>query len=574
MSLLDQVRKLEQQVSGRLKELEPLTREYEQLRNVAERLGLKYTPTDTDTDTDQPPAATRRGAAKARAKPRAVRRAAKAKAARSSGKSAAKRATTPRAATTRGGRGARAEQPATGGRATATPASQGAATGGRRSRAGRSAARPGEREAQVLRIVGESPGITVREIGERLGVDPTGLYRVTKKLTAEGRLRKDGPRLHATASDASAPTQAQAASATAGVSAGGNDAAAPATGEDAATATPDPARRHPPQARDRTDPRPPRPCGARSPIRRRSRPRPRHRRPARLAAKNVRADDRPLRPSARPRGGIAAGASAHAIRAAARPDGGVAVHPLSWARHANPVPTAERSAVAPRRWPVTTATSSNSRSRRSPAASAAPRPRSRPTSMTRPARRPRRSRRSIAATAARAAPTPAPATARATPTCTAGAATPAWQPRDGHAHACARRCAAGPSSTVRRRRLTTGPSRTHAAEEWKRCAASKVVAGRRRQPSPLATGRGPWLSPMRSSNQRRPGDRRANRRRAGPARGSSQSGDATRRHRAYGREMSGDGTPGPARLAFRDVTIVFLLLNEIRQRIVARVVSA
>ena len=91
----------------------------------------------------------------------------------------------------------------------------------------------------MLRIVGESPGITVREIGERLGVDPTGLYRVTKKLTAERRLRKDGPRLHATASDASAPAQAQAASATAGASAGSNDAAAPATGEDAATATPD-----------------------------------------------------------------------------------------------------------------------------------------------------------------------------------------------------------------------------------------------------------------------------------------------------------------------------------------------
>ena len=76
---------------GRLKELEPLTRGYERLREVAGRLGLKYTPTAADADTDQPPAATRRGAARARAKPRAVRTAAKAKAARSSGKSAAKR---------------------------------------------------------------------------------------------------------------------------------------------------------------------------------------------------------------------------------------------------------------------------------------------------------------------------------------------------------------------------------------------------------------------------------------------------------------------------------------------------
>jgi hypothetical protein len=239
MSLLDQVRKLEQQVVGRLRELEPLTREYEQLRKVAERLGVRYTPTATDDETDRPPATATTGAAKARAKPRAARTTAKARTTRSSGKSAAKRATKPRTAKSRGGRGARADKPATGDRATATPASQGAATGGGRSRDGRSAARPGEREAQVLRVVGESPGITVREIGERIGVDPTGLYRVTKKLTAEGRLRKDGTRLHATTSDASAPVQAPAASASAAASAGHDEAAKPANGEDAATVTPD-----------------------------------------------------------------------------------------------------------------------------------------------------------------------------------------------------------------------------------------------------------------------------------------------------------------------------------------------
>ncbi len=48
----------------------------------------------------------------------------------------------------------------------------------------------------MLRLVAEQPGITVREIGERLGVDPTGLYRVAKRLTDEGRLRKDGTRLY------------------------------------------------------------------------------------------------------------------------------------------------------------------------------------------------------------------------------------------------------------------------------------------------------------------------------------------------------------------------------------------
>jgi hypothetical protein len=131
MSLLHQVRKLEQQVLGRLKELEPLTHEYEQLRKVAERLGVRYTPTATDDDTSQPLATATGGAAKARAKPRAARTAAKAKTTRSSGKSAAKRAAKPRTAKARGGGRARADTPATGGRATATSASKKTATGGR-----------------------------------------------------------------------------------------------------------------------------------------------------------------------------------------------------------------------------------------------------------------------------------------------------------------------------------------------------------------------------------------------------------------------------------------------------------
>src|SRR4051794_2600610 len=45
MSLLDEARKLEQALVKRLKELEPLMREYDQLRKLGERLGVKYTPT-------------------------------------------------------------------------------------------------------------------------------------------------------------------------------------------------------------------------------------------------------------------------------------------------------------------------------------------------------------------------------------------------------------------------------------------------------------------------------------------------------------------------------------------------
>src|SRR4051794_7738534 len=61
----------------------------------------------------------------------------------------------------------------------------------------RSQARPGERHEQLLDLVRAQPGITVREIADRLGVDPTSLYRFVRELTADGRLVKDGRRLHA-----------------------------------------------------------------------------------------------------------------------------------------------------------------------------------------------------------------------------------------------------------------------------------------------------------------------------------------------------------------------------------------
>jgi hypothetical protein len=59
----------------------------------------------------------------------------------------------------------------------------------------RAQARPGERHEQVLEVVRERPGVTVREIADALGVDPTSLYRFVRELTADGRLSKDGRRL-------------------------------------------------------------------------------------------------------------------------------------------------------------------------------------------------------------------------------------------------------------------------------------------------------------------------------------------------------------------------------------------
>src|SRR3954470_24341973 len=80
MSLPDQVRKLEQEVVDRLKALEPVIFEYDQLRKVAERLGLKYTPPAAEPEGETEPATrrvTRRPGrartAKAAAKPRVAR---------------------------------------------------------------------------------------------------------------------------------------------------------------------------------------------------------------------------------------------------------------------------------------------------------------------------------------------------------------------------------------------------------------------------------------------------------------------------------------------------------------------
>ena len=192
MSLVDQVRKIEQQVMDRLKELEPLTREYDQLRKVAERLGLKYSPDtgkSSDGATRTRPPGKRAGTAKRTARKPARAKPAKPRAVARAAKPAAK----PRGSRSTVASKAAPSAKASGASGTVAPTRPGkrAAGSGRRP----AAARPGQRNEDVLRLVGESPGITVREIGERLGVDATGLYRVVNRLSDEGRLRKDGTRL-------------------------------------------------------------------------------------------------------------------------------------------------------------------------------------------------------------------------------------------------------------------------------------------------------------------------------------------------------------------------------------------
>ena len=212
MSLMDQVRKLEQQVVDRLKELEPLTREYDQLRKVAQRLGLKYTPGSAESADGTTPSATRRRTSKrAAAAKRPARKPAKARPAQTRGRGAAKPSAKARGPRSTTAPKAKSSAQASGGNGTGSRDRPGkrAATSRHRSGGRRAAARPGQRQDDVLRLVRENPGITVREIGERLGVEATGLYRVVNRLADEGRVRKDGTRLEPVDSSTAAASKPQ-----------------------------------------------------------------------------------------------------------------------------------------------------------------------------------------------------------------------------------------------------------------------------------------------------------------------------------------------------------------------------
>jgi MarR family len=132
MTVLDDLRALETRVASRMGELRPLVDEYHELEEVAERLGLRVDDSAVADGQD-------RAQAKA-------------------------------------SRGARAKPPTRAGKRAANAA-------------------PGHRQAQVLETVAQHPGITVRELGARLDVDPTSLYRIIHRLEREGAVKKDGREL-------------------------------------------------------------------------------------------------------------------------------------------------------------------------------------------------------------------------------------------------------------------------------------------------------------------------------------------------------------------------------------------
>jgi hypothetical protein len=139
MNVLDDLKKLEASIVKRYQELQPALAEIEELRRVAERLGVNLDRA---------------------ASPRAA---------------AAKPASATRTRTRRSG--------------AATSRKKAKVAAPRRPRAG------GRRE-QFLKLVNDRPGITVPEIGKALKVDPTGLYRYAKQLEADGSITKTGTQLY------------------------------------------------------------------------------------------------------------------------------------------------------------------------------------------------------------------------------------------------------------------------------------------------------------------------------------------------------------------------------------------
>jgi hypothetical protein len=148
VSVLDDLRRAQDQLVARLQELEPLVSEYQELRQVADRLGLP-----ADAQAGEP------AAASATAEPVADEPAAP--------------------APKRPSRRRRAAKPAD-----------------RSVRRQPGGSRGPSREEQLLNLIAENPGITVTAAGKQLGVDPTGLYRPVRKLVADGRIDKQGAELH------------------------------------------------------------------------------------------------------------------------------------------------------------------------------------------------------------------------------------------------------------------------------------------------------------------------------------------------------------------------------------------
>lgn len=67
---------------------------------------------------------------------------------------------------------------------------------GRRPGRPRGRSRGGTRANQALELVRATPGITIPQIAEKMGIEPNYLYRVMPRLLTDGQVKRDGQGWH------------------------------------------------------------------------------------------------------------------------------------------------------------------------------------------------------------------------------------------------------------------------------------------------------------------------------------------------------------------------------------------
>jgi uncharacterized membrane protein len=157
--------RFEQELLARLRELRPLALEYHQLEQVARRLGLALDDERTTPSRKRKPSRTT--------------------------------TSTQRVTATAGQAGPTRKASA------ATALTSATSTRQRRGRASSSSTekrragsyRQSRRQQDVLRLINDHPGITVKEIATELDVDATNLYRHVRKLQQDGLITKHGTAL-------------------------------------------------------------------------------------------------------------------------------------------------------------------------------------------------------------------------------------------------------------------------------------------------------------------------------------------------------------------------------------------
>jgi len=81
-------------------------------------------------------------------------------------------------------------------RAAATTAATPRRRSGRRPGRPRGRSRGGTRANQALELVRATPGITIPQIAEKMGIEPNYLYRVMPRLLTDGQVKREGQGWH------------------------------------------------------------------------------------------------------------------------------------------------------------------------------------------------------------------------------------------------------------------------------------------------------------------------------------------------------------------------------------------